>query len=433
MRRDRNTGRVYFNRGLIYLQRQEWAKAVEDFSEAIRCEPRNSHAYLDRGSALAELNDLDGALASLDSSISINPELAQAYQIRAAIHQRKGNLDRARSDEFKAMQLAPKTLPSASVPPMFESTAATAADFLNAARMAATEGRHDEAIDLCNQAIQSKPGTSYLSSAFMMRGNAYAAKGDWDRALRDYDEAIKTEPANADAWVNRGNIYARKRQRDKSMRDYNEALRLNPKLPQAYCNRALNYLDLGQADKALSDLNEAIRLNPKFAEAYSRRALVLLRLKRKDDALADAETAVTLRPDSGEPYLFRGRLRLARREFAEARHDFDRAIQQTREPPPFFLNDVAWILSTCPDQAGRDGKKAVELATKACDLTHWKDSRPLDTLAAAFAETGDFDQSIKWQSQAIKSYDGLSDVRAGMKKRLALYQKRRPYREELKP
>lgn len=432
LRRDRNAGQVYFNRGLIYLQRKEWAKAVEDFSEAIRCEPKNSYAYLDRGAALAELGDLDGALASLDSAILINPELAQAYQDRAAIHQRKGNLDRARSDEFKATQLAPKSLPSVSVPSVLGSNASVS-DLLNAAQMAVINGRHDEAIDLCDQAIQAKPGSSYLSHAFMTRGNAYAGKGDWDHALRDYDEAVKAEPANADAWVNRGNAYAHKRQRDKSLRDYNEALRLNPKMPQAYCNRALNYLDSGKVDKALADLNEAIRLNPKFAEAYSRRAFVLLRLKRKDDALADAETALTLRPDSGEAFLFRARLRLARREFAEARLDFERALQHSREPKAPLWNDVAWFFATCPDQSGRDGKKAVELATKACELTQWKNAHTLDTLAAAFAETGDFDQAMKSQSQALSLADAPAAERSGMKKRLALYQKRRPYREQLKP
>ena len=431
VRRDRNAARVCFNRGLIYLQRKEWAKAVQDFSETIRCEPGDGYAYLERGSALAELNDLDGALASLDASISINP-LAEAYNVRAAVYKRRGDIDRARNDELKATQLASNQGRRLPFVPMFDPTP-LATDLLGRARIALVAGRYDEAIDLCSEALGKNMNSWRASNVFMTRGNAYAGKDDWDRALRDYEEAITIEPKNADAWTNRGNAYAHKKQRDKSTHDYDEAIRLNPNLAEAYCNRALNYLDSGNTDKALADLTEAIRINPKFAEAYSRRAMVSMRLKRADKAMADAETAVTLRPESGEVYLFRGRLHEARREFAEARSDFERELQLDREPRPASLNGAAWFYATCPDNTVRDGKRAVELAKKACDLTQWKDTHILDTLAAAYAETGDFSEAVKWQTQALDSPDEPADIRSGMQQRLRLYEKHQPYRQELKP
>jgi tetratricopeptide (TPR) repeat protein len=427
LRHDQNAGRVYFDRGLIYLQRKEWAKAVEDFSESIRCEPENSQAYLDRGSALAELGELDGALASLDAAISMNPALVEAYQIRATVHRKRGELDRARSDELVATKLAPKTGPSIAGP------IRSGSDLLDDARLAQASGRFDEAIDLCDKALETKPNPSVMSNAYMTRGNGYAGKGNWDNALRDYDEAIRIQPYNYDALVNRGNAYAHKKERDKSTRDYDEAIRLNPKMFQAYCNRAMNYLAAGNLDHALADLTESIRLNPKFEEGYARRSIVLLRLKRKDEALVDADSAVSLTPDKAEPYIVRGELRSARREFSQARADFERALERSRDPHWSFFNSLAWFFATCPDRSGRDGKKSVQLATKACELTQWKDAHLLDTLAAAFAETGDYDQAIKRQSEAIKLYEGPADVRSGMEKRLALYRRRHPYREELRP
>jgi tetratricopeptide (TPR) repeat protein len=424
VRSDQNAGRVYFNRGLIYLQRKEWAKAVEDFSESIRCEPENSYAYFDRGSALAELSELDGALASLDAAISIDPTLAEAYRIRATVHRKRGELDRAQSDELLAAKLTPPTAPSILGP--FRS----GADLLDDARLAETSGRYDEAIDLCDKALATKLRPFYMSNAYMTRGNCYAGKGDWDKALRDYDEAVQIQPNNYDALVNRGNAYAHKKERDKSTRDYDEALRLNPKMFQAYCNRAMNYLAAGDLDRAFADLTESVRLNPKFAEGYARRSIVLLRLKHKDEALADADSAVRLAPDRGEPYLTRGRLRSARREFSLARADFERALERSREPNSSLLNSLAWFFATCPDPSGRDGKKAVQLATKGCELTKWKDAHLIDTLAAALAETGDYDQAIERQSEAIKLYEGPADVRSGMEKRLKLYRQHHPCREE---
>jgi tetratricopeptide (TPR) repeat protein len=432
LRRDRNAGQVYFNRGLIYLQRKEWARAAQDFSESIRCEPELSYAYLDRGTALAQLNDLDGALVSFDAAISLNPKLADAYLARATVYRRRNNEDRARADEIKVAQLTPPKEVSAPRAPG-QAPDASGIDFVERARIAEMAHHHDETIDLCTKALDARLTPFYVSGALTMRGNAYAGKGDLDHALRDYDEAIRVDPQNVLAWNNRGNVYARKNQRDKSTRDYSEAIRLNPNLEQAYCNRAIDYMAAGNMNKALADLTEAIRINPKFAEAYSRRSVALMQLKRGNEALADAQTAVTLRPESSEAYLFRGRLRLARHEFAEARADFERTFQLVREPDRDVLNEVAWFYATCPDASGRDGKRAIELATKACELSQWKDAHILDTLAAAYAEAGDFNQATKWQSQASNPPDPLAKIRSEMRQRLDLYRKHRPYRAEAKP
>jgi tetratricopeptide (TPR) repeat protein len=423
LRYDENAGPVYFSRGLIYLQRKEWAKAVQDFSESIRCEPENSSAYLNRGSALLELGELDGAQASLDAAISMNPTLAEAYEIRGRVHRKRGELDRARTDDLMATKLAPSIV----------GPTRSGSDFLDDARLAEASGRYDEAIDLCDKALETKLSPSVMSNAYMTRGNGYAGKGDWDRALRDYDEAVRIQPYNYDALVNRGNAYTHKKEPANSTNDYNEAIRLNPKSFQAYCNRGMNYFAAGDPDRALADLTECVRLNPKFAEGFARRSIVLLRLKRKDEALVDVDSAVRLTPDRAEPYVVRGNLRTARREFSLARADFERALERSREPPWSFLNSVAWFLATCPDRSGRDGKKSIQLATKACELTKWKDAHLLDTLAAAFAETGDYDQAIKRQSEALKLFEEPGDVRTGMQKRLALYQKHHAYREELTP
>ena len=154
-----------------------------------------------------------------------------------------------------------------------------------------------------------------------------------------------------------------------------------------------------------------------------------MRLKRNDEALADSEAAVTLTPESPAAYLSRARVRVERREFAEARADFESALRRTRDSNALGLNSIAWFFATTPDQAGRDGKKAVDLATKACQVRQWKDAHILDTLAAAYAETGDFDQAIKWESEAIRLYDDSGDARSGMQKRLALYEQHKAYRE----
>ncbi len=94
---------------------------------------------------------------------------------------------------------------------------------------------------------------------------------------------------------------------------------------------------------------------------------------------------------------------------------------------PIVLNNYAWILATCPDDKARDGKKALELARKACELAKWNDAGAWDTLAAAYAETGDYDNAIKWENQYLSSLSLTPADASDGQARLALYQAHQPY------
>jgi len=89
----------------------------------------------------------------------------------------------------------------------------------------------------------------------------------------------------------------------------------------------------------------------------------------------------------------------------------------------------AWLWATCPDAQLRDGKRAVQSAARACELTGWKDAGALDTLAAAYAEAGDFSKAIESQERAIKLFTDVTLRKVG-EARLKLYRDGKPYREE---
>lgn len=91
-------------------------------------------------------------------------------------------------------------------------------------------------------------------------------------------------------------------------------------------------------------------------------------------------------------------------------------------------NNKGWLLATCPDEQFRDGELAVEHATKACDLTGWVNGGFIDTLAAAYAEAGDFEAAAEWQQKAIDA-DFSGTLTADFTERLELYQAGTPYRE----
>jgi Flp pilus assembly protein TadD len=96
----------------------------------------------------------------------------------------------------------------------------------------------------------------------------------------------------------------------------------------------------------------------------------------------------------------------------------------------FLLNNYAWILATAPDEKARDGKKAVQVALKACQLTAYQNAADVDTLAAAYAETGDFDNAVKWETKYLTSLSLTPSDATDGQTRLALYQAKKPYHAE---
>src|SRR5439155_8836576 len=91
-----------------------------------------------------------------------------------------------------------------------------------------------------------------------------------------------------------------------------------------------------------------------------------------------------------------------------------------------IFNEFAWFLATCSDKSQRDGKRAVQYATKACELTEWKRANCIGTLAAAYAEVGDFDSAIKYQKQVRDIPDADYPRRGQMEQIIDLYRHRKP-------
>jgi tetratricopeptide (TPR) repeat protein len=146
----------------------------------------------------------------------------------------------------------------------------------------------DVAIAACDRVIASRGG----AWAYNNRGFEYAAKGDHDRAIRDYNEAIRLDPKYVFAYNNRGNAYEAKGDHDRAIRDYDETIRLDPTYVMAYSNRGAAYTAKGDHDRAIRDFEEALRRRPGFGPALANRGLWRERKGDREGARADFTAAL---------------------------------------------------------------------------------------------------------------------------------------------
>ncbi|RPJ36800.1 MAG: hypothetical protein EHM35_07500 [Planctomycetaceae bacterium] len=181
--------------------------------------------------------------------------------------------------------------------------------------------------------------------------------------------------------------------------------------------------------KAIEEFRLALSEEPNHVESLYLLASCLARLDREQEAISYARKAVEIAPKSPLVHGLLGGLLCSTGQYGEALAHLE-AAHAANTGDVTVANNLAWLLATCPDAAYRDGPRALRLAEWACKATSYKSPPLLDSLAAAYAETGQFDQAVKVTRQAI------SIVRANPKastetleSRLTLYLARRPYRE----
>ena len=145
----------------------------------------------------------------------------------------------------------------------------------DAERCASISNNPDLAIQHCTRAIESRRyAGEELSKLHYNRGIEWAAKGDHDRAIADYDTAIRLNPRYGDAFYNRGSAWGNKGDHERAIADYDAAIRLNPKDPAPYNGRAYELTARGDYARAIADYDTAIGLDPKMAVALLARARV---------------------------------------------------------------------------------------------------------------------------------------------------------------
>ena len=421
-------------------------KRLPDLNEAVRLAPNDDNIVRARGIVLAGLEKYDEALSDLDKAIELDAKNAGTYEIKALVLTQMKKYDEALAVLDQAQKLAPN-----SIEPWQQKR-----------QIHLLQKKLDDAIYDLNKAIALDPSNADL---LLLRSSLYLEKGDKEKALADAKDAVQLLPKNVTAIRDYVLILTDMGKLDEALEYLNKSAAIDPSNTDLLKLRSLLYLKKGDKEKALADAKDAVQLSPKDVSGISNYAAILTDMGKFDEALAQLEKARKLEPNNPMPTLQTGMIFVLQKqsgkaidvygEFlkdhpdesnllyargnaylnvglqAEAEADYEKAYKDLSKDSG-LLNNFAWVLATSPEEKLRDGKRAIKMATEACELTEYKQGHILSTLAAAYAETGDFDNAIKWSEKSAevgKTED--ADHAEDYKKELETYKAHKPYREVL--
>jgi tetratricopeptide (TPR) repeat protein len=177
----------------------------------------------------------------------------------------------------------------------------------------------------------------------------------------------------------------------------------------------------GQLENALEDLSVCMDLDAEFAPAYSTRAGIYMRKGLYRQALVDVNTALTLKPENVDYLHNRAVVLTSLERYGEAIEGYERAINLDPKGGGTY-NNLAWLLTTAKDPEYRDCRKAISYARKALKIG--KTGSWMDTLAAAYAECGEFEKAVSTEKEAYRLSSPPND---NFLKRIEVYKNGKTY------
>jgi tetratricopeptide (TPR) repeat protein len=259
-------------------------------------------------------------------------------------------------------------------------------------------------------------------------GTLLGEQEQFEKAIFHLEKAMEINPAFPDTYYNLGVVFSQQGRFDKAIPYFEKALKIKPDYGAAHSNLGVLFTRQGQTEKAIFHLEKSLSINPDSAEAHYNLGISFDRQGQIDKAILHFEKSLAINPNHAEANCRLGNLFSGQTNFVAAIRQYERAL---RINPNYVevQNNLAWILATCPDAAFRDGPRAVALARSSDRLSRGTLAPVLDTLAAAYAEAGQYPEAVATARRALAVAAGQESVADGLRARLRLYEAGIPYHE----
>jgi tetratricopeptide (TPR) repeat protein len=362
---------------LTIQRNRDYGSGLLIWGDTVEKRPTNPRARNNLGLALADAGRLSDAVAQYELALRLNPDYAEAHN----------NLG------FALMKA----------------------------------GRLGDALAQYEQALRLNPG---LAQAHNNLGNALLRSGKVQEAIAQYELALRIKPDLAEAHNDLGIAFLQVGKVQEAIGEYERALEIKPGFAQFDSNLGSALLRISDIRGAIEHCRRAVELKPDLAEAHKNLGDALLRAGNVREAIGQYGAALRIKPDYLEAHFELGTALEKAGEVREAINHYEEALR-IKPDNIETENNLAWLLATLAPEDGGDPVRGLELARRICELTHHGMAPLLDTLAAAYAATGQFSNAVAAGQQAIDvaRSAGQAQVAAEIEPRLELYRHGRAYRQ----
>lgn len=388
-------------------------KAIELLTEQPK---EQSNAYLLR--AVTRTTPAE-KLADLNAAIQADPKNTDALRERAAERLRAGEVDTAVEDLGRVLELEPtnQQIATAAVQQLMDLE------------------RADDAVALLSKSIQAQPS----EGLYRLRAILYRMLDKDDEAFADLNKALAMQPKDPLALLQRAEIALGRDDVKSAKADLKSAIAIEPRVEdvdQAILLRCFIAADEGRIADAITDMKTLVDRRPDDVVRQIQLANLYLQDDRPRQAITTLTDVLDADPKNVSVLRSRGDAFLAVGEHLDAIQDYENAIAAIgdEDDSPILsglLNNLAWVLATSPKDDVRNGKRAVELGKRAVELTNESEAHILSTLAAGYAEIGDFENAIRWSEKAVTAGRAEENEQLEqLEKELEMYRTNKPWREE---
>jgi tetratricopeptide (TPR) repeat protein len=391
---------------------------LADLEKAVEINPADDMLSKKLLAALGQTGQFDKILVTLDRMLGVNPESVELISTKIATLLRLDQTDEAiafstasigllTEDESRAAVLRQRALLYQSKSAAISAKLSTEADEESKKKneeeakkfLGLAKADLDESLKLMKDNVQS----------IFLRARLAAQMEDIEAARRDIDLVLETDDQNLEALLFSGELAVAEGDFERAAKEFKTLSAQfadgTPQKEELLKKLAIAYWQSKQIKPALRTLDQVIRANSSSWEAYRLRGEIYLGQGEHLEATVAYEKALRLMPDTASP------------------------AQKSN-----LLNNYAWILSTSPEDKVRDGERALELGLKACEMTDFAEAHLVSTLAAAYAEIGDFEKAVEYAKKAVELGEKEeSEQIEQLREELKSYQERKPWREKNSP
>ena len=362
--------------------------------------------------------DADKRMADLDAAVKDDPKNLEALRARAALRLQNEDVAGAISD----MELV------LAEDPTNQQVAQTVVQ-----RLVELE-RVEDALELLTKALDKKPS----EGLYRLRAILHRMQRDEESALADLNKALALQPKDPASLLQRAEIALSRNDIQSAKNDLRAAERIDRRIAgaeQAIFVRCLIAIEEGRMADAINEMKTLVSRDPSNQERRLQLANLYIQDERPRKAIEMLTAVIDADPKNVGALRSRADALLSVGDHGEAINDYESALSAAGDDERYdasgLMNNLAWVLATSPNDDIRDGKRAVELGEKAVELTDAKEPHILSTLAAGYAEIGDFDKAIEWSGKAVElGKEQDHNQLEQLEEELENYRARKPWREK---